>query len=225
MSREHEHLRQMLQSASKVGEFVLSSGKKSDWYLDCREVTTTKEGLKLAVSELSKITLRTKADILGGPASASIALMSACIQFSSGPESFLYTRGKAKGHGTAQQVDGTIPKKFDRLLLVDDVLTSGQSLLKCRDIILGRYPYVNIVGAWVLVDRAEGGRNALMNEGIEVFSSFTKSDIFESRKIPIVSPERLAELMEKGRNIRKDLQKRLKPLLQVDESKMNRRLK
>lgn len=171
----------MLQQVSKTGDFTLSSGKKSDWYLDCREVTTTHTGLRLVAGEILEMKDRTSFNVLGGPASAAIASMAGAVAM--GPNHahircFVYTREKAKDHGTQQQVDGApLDPEKDKILLIDDVLTSGGSLLKSRDAILAKYPEIQIVGAWVLVDRAEGGRDRLMQEGLRVFSAFTRLDI------------------------------------------------
>lgn len=176
---DHGLLCRMLLQVSKRGDFTLSSGKKSDWYLDCREVTTTKIGLGLVAGEILELQEKWRFNVLGGPASAAIASMAGAVVSSHETlKSFVYTREKAKEHGTQQQVDGApLDVKKDKLLLVDDVLTSGGSLLKCRDAIVAKYPEIQIVGAWVLVDRAEGGRDRLLQEGIRVFSSFTRLDI------------------------------------------------
>jgi orotate phosphoribosyltransferase len=180
-AQEHGLLLGLLQKASKTGEFTLSSGMKSDWYLDCREVTTTHCGLKWVANEILEMKDRIDFNVLGGPASAAVASMAGAVAL--GPNhahirSFVYTREKAKEHGTQQQVDGApLDVEKDKVLLVDDVLTSGGSLLKCRDALLAKYPDLNIVGAWVLVDRADGGRDRLMQEGLRVFSAFTRLDI------------------------------------------------
>lgn len=168
-------LLKLLREASKKGDYTLASGKKSDWYLDCREVTTTHRGLQLIVNEILALRREYDFNVLGGPASAAIPLMAGLVTMLPIVRSFVYTREKTKEHGMEQQVDGVL--LGDKLLLVDDVLTSGGSLLRCRDTIMAKYPDLEIIGAWVLVDRAEGGSDMLLREGIEVFSSFTKLDI------------------------------------------------
>jgi len=184
-ARDHDLLAQLLRRASRRGDFTLASGKKSDWYLDCREVTTTHSGLHLVAGEILGLQAKQRFNALGGPASAAIASMAGAVALAEmdgtgNPclRSFVFTRARAKEHGTQQQVDGA-PLDVDttKLLLVDDVLTSGGSLLKCRDALLAKYPDLNIVGAWVLVDRAEGGRDRLTQEGLRVWSAFTRLDI------------------------------------------------
>lgn len=179
-AREHDLLQSLLQRASKTGEFTLASGKKSDWYLDCREVTGEHTGLRYVAGEILEMKDKANFNVLAGPASAAIASMAGAVAL--GPNNahircFVYTREKAKDHGTQQQVDGPLldPEK-DQILLIDDVLTSGGSLLKSRDALLAKYPKIEIAGAWVLVDRGEGGRDRLMQEGIRVFSAFTRLD-------------------------------------------------
>ena len=183
--RDHGLLLHHLKQASKTGEFTLASGKKSDWYLDCREVTTEAVGLRLVAGEILELRRKWNFNVLGGPASAAIASMAGALALAgndssgnSAIKSFVFTRDKAKDHGTQQQVDGApLNVEETRLLLVDDVLTSGGSLLRCRDALLTKYPALTIVGAWVLVDRAEGGRDRLLQEGLRVWSAFTRLDI------------------------------------------------
>lgn len=168
-----------LRGAAKMGDFTLSSGKKSDLYIDCRKVTTQSYCLKLAAQKLLETINQLDATILAGPASAAISIMAAACTMTNqaNPKGFVYTRSKAKEHGTKQMVDGISLRGTEKVLLVDDVLTSGGSLLQCRNTLLGEYPDIEIVGAWVLVDRAEGGRDSLLHEGIRTFAVYDRLDI------------------------------------------------
>lgn len=169
-----------LRSLSKTGEFTLASGKKSDWYLDCRPAMADYHSLRIASDALVETAQELHLPVLGGPATAAVALMAAAlVSDDEAPDRFVYTRAKAKDHGTAQSVEGAKLGPSPRVLLVDDVLTSGGSLLKCAAAIKAVYPDVQFVGAWVLVDREEGGRENLQEHGITVTSLFTRSDIVQ----------------------------------------------
>jgi len=148
-------LLELLRDASQEGEFQLSSGKTSDWYLDCRKVVGTREGLRVATDPLLRMARKLNANVLAGPASASIALMAGAIGRGGTVyeiEKFVYTR-QQKGHGLQQTVEGPLLVASDRILLVDDVITSGGSLTDCANILRNVYPSVEIVGAWCLVAR------------------------------------------------------------------------
>lgn len=171
-------LLQSLKFLSKRGEFTLASGKKSDWYLDCRPAMASTHTLRIAAESLVEAARGYSLPVLGGPATAAVAVMAAALTFGERtPTQFIYTRAKTKDHGTTQAVEGPKLGPDAQVLLVDDVLTSGGSLLKCADAIKAVYPDVTIVGAWVLVDREEGGRENLMEHGIAVTSLFTRTDI------------------------------------------------
>jgi len=175
---QRDGLKKLLQEASERGDFTLSSGKKSDWYLDCRLVTTAQLGLGWTASCLLTAFHELHANTLAGPATAAVAMMAAAAVHASGPAKFAYTRAKTKDHGTEQKVEGQPLTKHDRVLLVDDVLTSGGSLIRCYDTLREAYPEAEIVGAWILVDREEGGTDALLKAGIpKVLSEFTKSEL------------------------------------------------
>jgi len=171
-------LKEMLQAASKTGEFTLASGKKSDWYLDCRPSMANYEGLRAATDALVNLSQELGLPALGGPATAAVALMAgAMMSDDEAPDRFVYTRSAAKDHGTGQKVEGANLGEKPRVLLVDDVLTSGGSLLKSAAAIKEVYPDVEFVGAWVLVDREQGGRENLQEHGIRTHAMFTRTEI------------------------------------------------
>jgi len=169
-----------LRFLSKKGEFILASGKNSDWYLDCRPAMASYHTLRIASDALVEAAQKLKLPILGGPATAAVSLMAAAlVSDDESPDCYIYTRAKTKDHGTGQAVEGPKLGESPRVLLVDDVLTSGGSLLKCAEAIKEIYPDVEFVGAWVLVDRLQGGRENLKEHGIEVQSLYTRKDILE----------------------------------------------
>ncbi|NIP93573.1 MAG: orotate phosphoribosyltransferase, partial [Akkermansiaceae bacterium] len=119
------------------------------------------------------------ADAIGGmtlgadPISLSIGVESARQQ----PDDFLQVftvRKEAKGHGTGRRIEGNF-REGDAVIVVDDVITTGGSTLKAIDAIESEGG--RILFAFVLVDREEGGRQALQERGIEVLSLFTRTTL------------------------------------------------
>jgi len=146
----------LLRDASQEGEFKLSSGEITDWYLDCRKVLGTRWGLRVAVEPLLRMARRLNANVLAGPASASIALMAGAIGVGGNVyeiEKFVYTRQQQKDHGLQEIIEGPSLGASDRVLLVDDVITTGRSLINCAQVLQNAYPDIKIVGAWGLVAR------------------------------------------------------------------------
>lgn len=168
-------------AATKRGEFTLRSGKKSDFYFDARLVTLDPLGLSYACEELKHNLLGAWTDkitALGGPATAAIPLIAGVgVDLPGGLRKLFYVRGEAKDHGTKRRIEGPPLGPDDNVMLVDDVLTSGTSLLDAYAAV--KETGAQVRGAFVLVDRQEGGRVALADAGIpHVYSAFVKDEIF-----------------------------------------------
>ena len=86
-----------------------------------------------------------------------------------------YVRKAAKGHGMQRQVEGPAMPQGLRSALVDDVITTGGSLIQARDV-LRREVGVEVTDALVVIDREEGGRETLAAEGITLSALFHKRD-------------------------------------------------
>jgi len=160
---------------------VLRSGKTSDYYLDCRRVTLEALGARLSGILLHDLYRRTMDPVMavGGPTLGADPLVMAfllrALEVGERLPGFL-VRKEAKGHGTGSRIEGRwgVPAGAP-VLLLEDVLTTGGSLLEalqaCRE--EGLRP----AGALVLVDREEGGREALAAQGLPVQALFTASEI------------------------------------------------
>lgn len=87
-----------------------------------------------------------------------------------------------KTHGIARYIDGEI-RDGERIGIIDDLITTGQSILEARDLIYreakAKNVKVEIRGVFVFLDREEGGRERLSKEGIELYSVVTISDVIE----------------------------------------------
>jgi orotate phosphoribosyltransferase len=161
MDEQLRELRDILRRKSlRVGEFTLSSGKKSSYYLDCRMTTLDARGA-LLIGRLILDRIRSKniqADAIGGltlgadPIATAVALVSALEQT---PISAFIVRKEVKGHGMQRSIEGYDGKPGARVIVVDDVCTTGDSILKAAD--KAEEAGYEVVAAFCVVDREEGG--------------------------------------------------------------------
>ena len=177
----------LLQKSVRTGTFTLASGKQSDLYIDCRMTTLDPFGANL-IGDLGWHAVRSKIhseqlkiDAIGGmtlgadPISLAIGMASA----SRHPEEALQVftvRKEPKGHGTGKQIEGNF-KEGNQVIVVDDVITTGGSTLKAIDAI--EREGGKVAFALVLVDREEGGRQAIEARGIHVISLFTRAYLLD----------------------------------------------
>lgn len=164
------------------GQFTLASGAKSNFYVDCRLTTMDARGAAL-VGQLGHqlfVESGASAPAIGGltmgadPVGLAIAIASA--QNPDGPRLDAYAiRKEAKDHGRARQIEGNFPENGGPVVVVDDVITTGGSTLKAIDAIEAAGG--KAVLCIVLVDRQEGGREAIEARDVPVASIFTKADL------------------------------------------------
>ena len=165
--------------SARRGSFILASGKQSSLYIDARLTTMSPEGLAL-IGTLGLSALRDarwQVDAIGGltlgadPISYAISYASA---HSASPIRAFTVRKEAKAHGTGKLIEGPF-NAGDRVAIVEDVITTGGSALRAVDAV--RAAGGDILGILALVDREEGGREALEAKGLHVLSLVTSSDI------------------------------------------------
>lgn len=164
--------------ALKKGNFVLSSGKASSYYLDGRVITLTPEGAYLVARIILEMIKKREVYAVGGPtlgADPIVGAVAAVSHLEKVPLRTFIVRKAAKEHGTQQQVEGPKLKSGDRVILVDDVATTGKALIEAKAA-LDKIGAV-IVGAIVIVDREEGARENLSAAGLKLESIFSRSDI------------------------------------------------
>ncbi|MHC1593238.1 MAG: orotate phosphoribosyltransferase [Methermicoccaceae archaeon] len=176
---ERERLRRLVRENTTHASVVLSSGKASSVYVDCRMVTLHPEGALLCARALLGLLSRAgwDADAVGGPTLGADPLcgaLAAVSQLEGTPVPTFLIRKEKKEHGGAKQVEGPVPERC-RAVLVDDVATSGGSLIRAAHVLEGEGH--EVVGALVLVDRQEGAAEALMSEGIPLLSVFELDEI------------------------------------------------
>jgi orotate phosphoribosyltransferase len=140
--------------AFKTGEFVLTSGKKSNFYVDIKQASTDPLILK-EIAELMATKLRNE-NIIAGMELGAVPLAVALSLETKLP--YIIIRKESRKHGTGKLVEGNL-KPGDRVLLVEDVTTTGSSLLKAAEII--KKEGGEIYRALVVVDREEGAKEML----------------------------------------------------------------
>jgi orotate phosphoribosyltransferase len=160
--------------------FTLASGHVSPFYVDCRALMAHPSARRL-VGQLAHEALAGLAiDCLGGLeiGAISIATTISDYAYTTSPKRDWRTfvvRKQAKDHGLGRLIEGAIRPK-DRALIVDDVLTSGGSLLKA--IVAARQAGLSVTHALVIVDRKEQeGRAKVEQEGVKVISLLTIDDL------------------------------------------------
>jgi orotate phosphoribosyltransferase len=178
MQPDTARLKELVGKTVKHGTFTLASGETSDFYFDGRLVTLDQEGSLLVGAEAARVARTLGATALGGPATAACPIVTAagiCARELGVPLKLFYVRGEAKKHGTKKLIEGPALAAGDKVLLVDDVVTSGGSFLKAIAA-LREETKAEIVGAFALVDRLQGGREKLASEGIALHPVFTRRD-------------------------------------------------
>ena len=177
---EHDRLLQLLATRSvRRGQFTLASGRQSTLYIDARLTTMSPEGLSvigpLGVSALAGSGWNVQA--VGGltlgadPVSYAISYASASLPR---PLRAFTVRKQAKEHGTGKLIEGPF-RAGDRVAVIEDTITTGGSARKAIEAV--RAAGGVVVGVVALVDREEGGREALEGEGVPVISMTLASEI------------------------------------------------
>ena len=169
----------LLERSVKRGSFVLASGKHSDIYIDARLTTMSPEGM-LLIGKLGLSAIREhdwKPDSIGGltmgadPVAFAISHTSALEK---SPLRAFSVRKEAKAHGTGNQIEGPF-KKGDRVVVIEDVVTTGKSALQAIDAV-ERFGG-EILGVLAIVDRQDGGREAIGARGYDVVALTTIGDL------------------------------------------------
>jgi orotate phosphoribosyltransferase len=167
------------------GDFVLSSGARSKYYVDCKLTTFDSRGAWL-VGEAMFDLIRSAARSLnvrvvgvGGLTMGAdpIALSVGMISFRKdehNPWKTFSVRKTQKGHGQAKLIEGNF-EEGDLVVVIDDVITKGESTLKAIEAVVEAKGKIAFVA--VLVDREEGGRQKIEAQGFRVFQLFNKEDL------------------------------------------------
>ena len=172
----NELLKLVKEKALKKGKFTLSSGKTSDYYLDGKQVTLDPQGILLLAKVVLGMLHGVQADAVGGPTLGADPIAAAVSLLSSQtgkPLKAFIVRKEEKKHGTGKRIEGPALEKGDRVVAVEDVVTSGKSVLEAiREIEKAGARVVKVI---CLVDREEGAAGLLAAYNFSPI--FTKSEI------------------------------------------------
>ena len=172
-----ELLELLKKDAYRKGEFKLSSGKTSEHYVNCKPVILSGRGLTLTsllllqnvqTGYVAGLTLG--ADPLVSGVSVVSALDGRLINA-------LIVRKEAKGHGTGAWIEGPLPPEGTKITVLEDVVTTGGSSIKAVEKLRDAGYVVECVVS--IVDRKEGGAEAMKESGLELKSLFTVEDFNE----------------------------------------------
>ncbi len=156
----------------KTGTFILSSGKKSNYYVDIKKAITDPQILDL-IAELIKININSaEIDRIAGPALGAVPIATAVSLKTKKP--LIIIRKEKKGYGTSKLIEGTI-RDGDKVAIVEDVTTTGNSLLRAIRVIEENGGQVERV--FVIVDREEGAEENLQREGFTLEPLFLVSQV------------------------------------------------
>lgn len=177
---DHDRLVTILaERSARQGEFTLASGARSALYIDARMTAMSPDGLAL-IGPLGLAAIEAagwRADSVGGltlgadPVSYAIAYASA---LAGSPIRAFTVRKEAKAHGTGKLIEGPF-RQGDRVVVIEDVITTGGSALKAVDAV--KSAGASVVGVLSLVDREEGGRERIESEGYSVRALVYASEI------------------------------------------------
>ena len=172
----------LAQQAYRFGDFSLASGKKSSHYVNCKPVSLSGPGL-LSISSLFLKQLNESDNAVAGLTLGADPLVSGVVMLAaqSGINlSGLIVRKEAKGHGTGAWLEGPLPPKGSVITVLEDVVTTGGSSLKAVEKLRNQGYLVNQVLA--IVDREEGGVDAMTKANLDLNSLFFLKEIVERAK-------------------------------------------
>lgn len=173
--------RLLLEKSYREGDFLLASGRRSDYYFDCRVTALSADGSWLIGVLFNDLLKDLNIRGVGGLTLGADPLVSAVTVVScerNQPLNGLLVRKEAKGHGTGQFVEGLANfQPGDNVAALEDVVTTGRSvLLACSRL---RDCGLNIAAVCCVLDREEGGREALAEAGYNLLSLFTRNELLE----------------------------------------------
>jgi orotate phosphoribosyltransferase len=164
---------------SKEPVFKLVSGRMSNYYFNCKAVTLHPEGMYIIGNLIFELIKDTDVKGVGG-----LTLGADPIAYAVAYTSFLkkepieafVVRKTAKSHGTMQWIEGNV-NKGDRVVIVDDVITTGKSTIEAIN--RAKEEGLHIAKVIALINRQEGGREAVEASGYKLDSIITREEVMQ----------------------------------------------
>ena len=159
-------------------KIILSSGKKSNYYVDVRRVSLDSEGLYLISSLIWKMIENDKITAIGGPTlGADPIIAGVCMLANKEGKKIkgFIVRKSPKSHGRQNLIEGKELTKKDRVVLIDDVATTGSSLIKAIKIL--RQHKIKIIKVMTVIDREEGAKEEFKKLKCQFTPLFTRKNI------------------------------------------------
>jgi len=165
------------EKALKFGDFTLASGKKASFYLDCRCVTLDSVGVNLVADGMLESWQDEWPDAVGGMAVGAVPITAGILARTgqSGTRQLrgFFCRKEAKSHGRGKSLEGPV-HPGDRVMIVEDVVTTGGSSLQaidqCEEFGL------DVMGITAIIDRLEGGAERFAARGYPLKTLLTIRD-------------------------------------------------
>lgn len=181
MNTDRDRLLELLRGRSfRRGTFTLTSGATSDFFIDCKPTVLGAEGhvlvgrLMLAAARAIDPALVAVAGVeLGGCSLASAVSLTSFLEAS--PLDAVYVRKSAKGHGTKKQLEGADHlAPGSKIVVLEDTVTTGGSTLRAVDVL--KEHGFDVRGVVAIVDRREGGADAIRAAGLAFTSLYARPD-------------------------------------------------
>ena len=165
--------RRLLEASYLEGDFLLRSGRRSRFYLDKYLFSTQPDLLRdIAAALAQKLPACEPFDLLAGPELGAVAVVTAVSLACGKP--FVIVRKGAKGYGTDKAMEGRA-EPGQRVVMVEDIVTSGGAALMAADKL--REAGLEVAALLCVVDREEGGREAIAAKGLAFDPLFTATSL------------------------------------------------
>ncbi|WP_298611952.1 orotate phosphoribosyltransferase [uncultured Thermosynechococcus sp.] len=190
-----ELLALLCRDAYRSGDFILASGQKSQYYINCKPVTLSARGAylvgRLFLEQLAPEAVAVAGLTLG--ADPLVVAVSVLSNLQGQDRAALIVRKEAKGHGTMSFIEGPPLPQGAVVTVLEDVITSGGSALKAVLRLQEAGYVVNEVLA--IVDRQAGGEAALTAQGVPLRSLFRVSDLAAYLNSAQLNPQPLVDFL------------------------------
>jgi orotate phosphoribosyltransferase len=178
LDNERARLLQLVkEKALLFGDITLSSGQKSNWYVDGRLITLSAEGSYLLGRTILSMLEGVELDAIGGTTLGADPMVAAvaALSFEAGrPINAFIVRKEPKGHGTGRLIEGPL-QPGARVCIVDDAVTTAGSMFHA--IAAAEEFGCKVVKVIGLLDREQGGGDELRRRGYDFSAVFTRHDL------------------------------------------------